>query len=346
MISVEDLHEQMSRLQQSMSKFQLYSKGIVAENKPTTTNEVLVIPVERMGFLEGEIATEDSDLDIKGVDGSGKPYTVTMQARSALTCQWLPMDSNRVTAPDVRRGEEVFIYRFADSDDFYWVDTGLAAKLRRLETVAWLFSANPTGDSDDERSPADSYLFEVSAHKKLITLQTTKKNEEPFAYTIQLNTATGYFTITDDAGNFVELDSAEKRIKAELNTGTYIEANQQDINLFAPGDINGTAEGDINLQCVNFNLKADGEVNVTSEGNTNITAAKVVVDTPITEFTGSVKIAQDLEVGGNAQVEGTLKVTGAMQLGSSVTGPSFNITDGILTCKSMVASMPISAPNV
>lgn len=346
MLSIEDLNEQMSRLLQSISSFKLYSKGIVAENKPTTTDEVLIIPIERMGFLEGEIATEDSDLEVKGVDGAGKPYTVSMQARSALTCKWLPMDSNRVTAPDVRRGEEVFIYRFADSDDFYWVDSGLAAKLRRLETVSWLFSANPTGDSDDERSVVDSYLFEVSTHKKLITLQTTKKNEEPFAYTIQLNTGTGYFTITDDAGNFVELDSAEKRIKAELNTGTYFEANQQDINLYAPGDITGIAKGDINLECTNFNLNADATVNITSGDNTNITAAKVVVDTPNTEITGSVDIADNLKVGGNTEIGGTLKVTGAMQLSSSVTGPSFNITDGVLTCKSITASMPISAPNV
>ncbi len=346
MISIEDLNEQVSRLKQSMSSFHLYSKGIVAENKPTTTNEVLVIPIERMGFLEGEVATEDSELEIKGVDGSGKPYTLNMQARSALTCQWLPMDSNRVTAPDVRRGEEVFIYRFADSDDFYWADTGLAAKLRRLETVAWLFSANPEGDSDDERAAVDSYLVEVSTHKKLITIQTTKKNDEPFAYTIQLNTGTGYFTITDDSGNFIELDSAEKRIKVELNTGTFIEANQVDINLFAPGNINGTTEGDINFECANFNLNASGEVNVTSGGSTNLKASDVTIDTPTTTITGDVAIGGNLEVAGNTEVGGALKVSGAMQLSSSVTGPSFNITDGVLTCKSITASMPISAPNV
>lgn len=340
MANIDDLSEQVSRLHQNISQFRLYSKGIVAENKPLSTNEILAVPIEKMGFLDGEIATEDDDLVIEGEDASGKKYTMNMKARSSLTCKWIPLDSNRVTAPDVRRGEEVFIYRFADSDDFYWADTGLAAKLRRLETVTWLFSANPEGDSDDDRGAEDSYLVEVSAHKKLISIHTTKKNGEPFEYDIQLNTGTGYFTIADDAGNYFELDSSEKRIRMELETRTYVELNNQNIDIYAPGTISAKADEDINAQCANFYLLAEKVINIESGGDTTVKAPEVTVDTPQANFTGKLDVTGDVTAAANVSVGGNLSI------GAKMTGPSFSMENGILTCKSITASQPISAPNV
>lgn len=289
------------------SAFKLYSFGVVVENKPRTTNEVLVVPIEVFPMMEGELGEEVEELKHKGVNSFDEPYELTIKTSQAIPCIWLPHGSNRHTSPDVRRGERVLIYRNSDSDElFYWVPLGLDDHLRRLETVRWLFNANPDGLSDDKPDPDNSYLFEVSTHDKLITLTTTKLNGEPFAYTFQFNTGDGYFTVTDDAKNFIELDSAETRICLHNATGTYWELNKQDLIGYAARDIDVTAVRNITFKCDNYAVDAKSTFTVNSKSS-KITAPDGI------ELDGPVKCKQTLDVMGKTTakgIESTLPIVG------------------------------------
>lgn len=336
------------------SQFKLYSMGLVAENKPRDTSDVLAIPIEILPLLSGGLAVEDEIIEDQFKDFYEKEYTVKVKARQALTCKWLPWGSNRATAPDVRRGERVFIYRFADADEYYWVDSGLDAHLRRLETVAWLFSADPNGTSDDPRTAENSYLFEVSTHDKLITLKTTALNGEPFEYTFQFNTGEGRVTLADNDGNYIEFNSTETSITFENREGTKITLDKQNIFAFAPNDISVEAVENILLKCKNYTQTIGENYTSNVENAITITSATYSlkadsvltetddfkVDSPTSAFTGQVAVGSISVAPGSKGGDGGLNVQGNMTLGGNA-----NVT-GKITCGQLISQQPISAPNV
>lgn len=354
MVNVKALQQEFRDHLKTFSQFRLYSVGIVAENKPRSTNDLLVIPIEIFPLLTGTLGTEDEVIEDQFKDFSGKEYTVKVTARQSLRCKWLPWGSNVATSPDVRVGERVFIYRFADADEFYWVDSGLDSQLRRLETVAWLFSADPNGTSDDPRSAENSYLFEVSTHDKLITLKTTALNGEPFEYTFQFNTGEGRVTLADNDGNYIEFNSTETSITFENREGTRISLDKKDIFAYAPNDITLEAVENILLKCRNYTQQT-GE-NYTSEVGQAITISSTTykltadsslvetdsfkVDSPQSTFTGQVAVGSLSVAPGSRGGDGSMSIAGNMSLSGSAQ------VDGDITCRKLTSAQPISAPNV
>jgi hypothetical protein len=79
--------------------------------------------------------------------------------------------------------------------------------------------------------------MEISTHQKLVTFTTSTANGEPFRYTFQFNTGEGQVVLTDDAGNYVEVDSAINRIRSQNADMAWCELNRRDVNTHAPDNI-------------------------------------------------------------------------------------------------------------
>ena len=211
------------------------SLGVVAENKELNTSLIQVHPTEILNLLDGEL-TEAVVNDItSGVNEDGTPYEVTVTLGVTLEAEWFG-ETNRITAPDVRRGEQVWIWQAKHSDKYYWTTIGRDDSLRRLETVIYRWSAFP--DIPDEEIDADnSYYCEISTHNNLVTFRTSQRNGEYTRYTFQFNTGDGIVTLSDDLGNIITLDSAETHIKALNVDGSYAELNKRMVKLHdAHGD--------------------------------------------------------------------------------------------------------------
>ena len=214
--------------QMDTSLFKVYSYGIVADNKALSSKLVNVTPIEITSMADGELSSNPTEMKSKGKDKDGQAYETSVITDNVIECTWLPFGSNRVTPPDVRRGEPVLIWNYGEADKYYWTSIGLRDDLRRLETVVYAFNANPGVESKDF-DPEDHYFVEVSSHSKQITLRTSNKNGEPFKYAFQFNTKEGIVTLADDAKNFIELNSKETTMKLELNTGTKIHLDKMKI---------------------------------------------------------------------------------------------------------------------
>jgi len=211
-----------------MSQFKMYSFGRVADNKARSSKTINVTPIENASMISGEIASNEKEMVSKGVDASGNHYQTSVVADTAIEAEWLPFGSNRVTAPDVRRGERVMIWQYADTDAFYWTTTGWDDALRRLETVVYAFSNNSKVDGEGF-NPKDYYFVEVSTHDKHIILRTSKADGEPFEYGFVFDTKNGIVTLADDAGNLFELNSKDTKMSMVLNTGTKVILDKQKI---------------------------------------------------------------------------------------------------------------------
>lgn len=209
------------------------SFGIAAENLKLKSKELECIPVEWLPYLDGELTSDASEVVDSGVDGQGKAYSASVTTSNSIKATWLPWGSNRVTPPNIRRGERIMLYQFADKDEYYWKELGLDDGLRRLETIVYAISN--TRDEDTKiLTPANSYSIEWSTHTKQLTVRTNKSDGEPFAYVMQLNTKDGVFTLADDDSNYFEFDSAERKITAQNKDGSFITIDKRVIKAFAP----------------------------------------------------------------------------------------------------------------
>lgn len=206
-------------MQETKSTFIFYSFAIAAQNKHLDSDIVYALPIEVTPFVEGELDAEIETVEGIGEDHYEEEYTVSVKKDNAVMASWLPLhNTNRRTSPDIRRGERLLLYRMADSQDFYWVSMGKDDNLRRLETVIYSWSATDR-EEDDATDPDFCYSFEVCTHTRQVTFRTVrgidhggKGTKEPFAYTLQFNTDYGAVVLTDDDGNYFELDSTETRL--------------------------------------------------------------------------------------------------------------------------------------
>lgn len=309
------------------SLLRFYSLGEVAANKELDSKEIEVIPTETLPMLDGELSDNQSTVTSQGTDSQGNAYNLSLNTTASIRATWLNFtDTNRRTAPDVRRGEKVLIWRFADQDKFYWTCNIATPDLRKLETVIHAISA--TQVETDKDSYDTTYSLEVSSHRGLIHIHTSKKNGEPFTYDWQLNTKDGSWLFTDDIGNYISLDSTNVRIEMKNSDGSWIDMNHKVINIFAPDTINMTADtGNINMKAgtdithqagnnitskagnditlnagnnynlqagANISIKAGSNISQQAGGSISTKAVSTSNTVPMTTFTGDVTISASL----------------------------------------------------
>lgn len=213
------------------SAFHLHSLGIAVENKPRDSKSLNVLPSETANTTDGEINLNPTQETVEGTDSNGQSYQVKTTSERSLVCMWLPSEDNRATPPDIMRNEWVEIWRKGDSDQYYWRSMGHSGK-RALESVVytWNASPNPGGGGVDF---ATCYFFAVSAHDKHITIGTSKANGEPYAWTFQINTGKGEFTLCDDIGNEFEIVSRDNKLQLKNPDGTFFKIERQTIEMEA-----------------------------------------------------------------------------------------------------------------
>lgn len=316
-----------------VSKLHIHSLGIVAVNKPLDTHDIEVAPIEDLPFLDGELTDNAETTKLKGTNAAGGSYATTAITSATLTATWMPFGSNRKTAPDVRRGEKVLLWRFADEDKFYWSEFTYQPKLRKLETVVFMISATRT--ESDPGTPQSTYYLEVSSHTKTITLHTSKADGEPFTYDLQINAKDGNWTFTDDIGNFITVDSLNRRIELQNTDGSHIDMDRKDIRIYAPNNIELRADNDILMSAGNkINSQAGSSINDKAP-SINTESDKTTNTVPLTSFSGDVKVA------GMTTSKGLTSTSGGAF--SVAGGGTFS---GTVNVNKLISTQSISAPNV
>lgn len=254
------------------SGFKFYSLGIVIVDKMRTTDYIKVLPIESISDFDGDLNSLKKDLSVGLVDSKGSPISSKISSDTFIYAKWLPLsNSNRSTSPDVIKNETVIIYRFSDSQDYYWSTMFDEPNIRRLETVRYSY-----GNRRDPLTKYDensSYWFEVSTHDKYIHLHTSNNDGEAVKYDVKIDTKKGTITIQDNNNNSVILDSVPRKITAnsktlEINMDSEVVINTQ------TATVNASSQMNINTPTLNIsqNVNIGGNVNVKG----NVTAPRFI----------------------------------------------------------------------
>lgn len=269
----------------SGSKFHFYSFGLVGANKPRHEGDgpcmmIEVFPQEKFTMSAGEITDNVEKIDVKGQDANGNAYQGKVESKPTITAMWLPIgEPNRITPPDVRRNEMVIIYRYADTQYYFW-STAFNNTLRKLETVTKWYSGTPDDgpNADTERTADNGYIVEVSTHDGHILISTSKKNGEKCRYTCAFDTKNGKFNLQDDLGTDIELDSVA-------------------------GVLSATTENQI--------------IHNTKKFTSNCQTFEVNASESVTFNTPKTKMSEDMEVDGNSLQKGFANFTTGIGGGGS-----------------------------
>jgi phage gp45-like len=315
------------------SKFHFYSFGTVAANKPRRNSAgqicdlVEVFPIEKFTMSAGEITDNVDKIQVKGQNASGQDYQGELETKASITCKWIPIgEPHRITPPDVRRGEQVIIYRYADTDFYFWT-TAFNNVVRKLETMAWWFSGNED-ENDTSRSEDNGYFFELSTHEKHLIFSSSKKNGEVVKYYLQFDMSQGNFLLKDDLGQEVLIDSTAGKIvvtsenEITHNTKKYTINCKEYILNCDTAVVNASESVTTNTKAFEVNAEDSSKTN-TSEFDINASSATNVT-TPIASFTAQVKIA------GLLTYSGGLKGSGGSGASATITG-NVKLTGGDVT---------------
>lgn len=209
------------------------SRAIVAVNKKRDTDEITCWPVDLIVEFEDELVDNEQAMKVKGIDDNDKEVSVTIKRSATLNAVWGgEVDGQRISSPDVRRGERVDLYRVGDSEIIYWQSCGMDNSLRRLETIRYVFNANPS-NSDAEATAENCYSYEINTHDGHVTFRTSMANGEPAAFVSQYNTAKGIYILEDEKGNHFYLDSVNTDITMQNASGTFIQLIEETMNINA-----------------------------------------------------------------------------------------------------------------
>lgn len=276
------------------SLFHFYSFGEVSANKPLYDKDgnvcdmVEVYPKEVFTMSTGENTDNVTSVEVKGKDASGKDYQSTLQTKVSLTCKWLPIhDPNRITPPDVRRGEHVMIYRYADTEFYFW-STAFNNMIRKLETAVWWFSGTPVeGKSADTKRDADNgYFLEISTHEKHTIFSTSNANGEVARYYIQVDGGNGNLIIKDDLGQEIIFESTEGRI--EVTSTEQIKHKTKDYLIECET---------YTLNCKTAVINATDSMSITTPTYKVTASGSVTYDTPLANWSGDGKFDGDVTAG-------------------------------------------------
>lgn len=316
-----------------VSKLHFYSIGIVAVNKPLDSKVIEVTPIEELPLLDGDITDNMTTEEFGGEDSSGRKYKDKINSSVSIRATWLPISSsNRVTAPDVRRGETVMIYRFANTDEYWWATLKDDSNLRKLETAIFAFSA--TQDEQAVTGADNCYWLEISAHKKLVHFHTSQANGEVVSYDLQFNLQDGYFQIQDSLGNYFTLDSVNEHLVLSNKSGSVMEISKDILNLGSKSEVNINTKSyklvavDTQIETDTMKTTAQTSIDVstkalttTATDSTKLTTATLDQIATASTFkadthqsTALVKQIGDVEVDGNEVVMGMCTLGGGMTM--------------------------------
>ena len=289
-----------------------YSVGLVAANKPLKSRDIEVTPIEVLPMLDGEV-TDNLTTTVsksKGLDETA--FEATTRTSVTHKATWLSFGSNRRTAPDVRRGEKVMIYRFGDADKYYWKELEYDENLRKKETIIYAIS-----NTDDESAAAgedNTYFFTFSTHSKIVSMHTSMSDSEPVGYDFVFNTADGNVLLTDTNDNSFYLDSTENQLMLRTGDDAYVALTKKDIEIVAPGNIIMRAGDSIGIKSGNTSTWDSG-------GNFLMRAPTVMLNTPVTICTDALVTGKSAKVGGSLELAGgmTTGTGGSESGGGSIT---------------------------
>ena len=203
-----------------------YGLCYVVADKPEDSYDIDVMLVSLIPDTKGALTGNNSS-NLNMVDSKGQHTAIAANSSNNITATWLPDgEQNRISAPDVCKGDIVEVYSINGTDEYYWKVYAHNVALRKREKVLYWFS-NKAGTGGSE---TDAYFLLVDTRNKNIHLHTANNDGEACSYDVMLDTRAGVLMIKDSLNNSLELDSVGGVLDTKINNKIVSTTLEHEIN--------------------------------------------------------------------------------------------------------------------
>lgn len=243
-------------------------RGTVVQDKKNDSTKILAYSDDLLPFVTGSITATQMSSNVRSVNSAGERSNVSVKSQNYITAEWRDDTAGHSGyPPDVRAGEQVILYNYGDSDQWYWRSANRNNNARRSET--WCLMINDTMSNAADLSDDNCYVIRVDTRRgKEILLQTSKSDGEAFRYKFSVNAETNHITLGDDDGNFIDLDSNVPAITLRNKADSIIKLDNQDIIITCKGKLIVNALKDISVSTnATYTLSANSDITVSTPTN-------------------------------------------------------------------------------
>lgn len=200
-----------SEIDKQFSKLRFYSMGIVTAHKPEGTDIIRVNLRERVTMDNGPLDSDKDTFDVQSTNSQGVSESMAVDVERIVEALWIPDgDNHLLTSPDVRASETVKVFRYGDTQEFFWTTCFREPQLRRLENVLYGFSNLKDGFAP--HTTESSYYMQWDTIRKAVRIVTTQSDGEAFGYIFEINPAESTVKIEDSVGNIILMESQTNNI--------------------------------------------------------------------------------------------------------------------------------------
>lgn len=214
------------------SSLVLYGLGYVASDKIKDDWYVNIYPIEMIPNRS------NNPVDPEMVNSTTTSYddeviNVIVDKSKLITAKWInKSDSNRITPPDVMKGETVEIWNYAGTDDFRWATLLTEPDLRKHEKVIHFYSNK--SEVNSENFQEEGYFLAINTYDeeggKRVVLHTADNDGEFTTYDLSIETKEGKITMIDGLGNGYQLDSRANQLTISTNTAVVVNTKHATVN--------------------------------------------------------------------------------------------------------------------
>lgn len=280
-----------------------YYIGYVAEDKAANSAEISVFVPELLPGVTGALGAAQSTERFSVTTATGAELGGRAKVSNSIKAIYRGT-SNRKYAPDVVKGEQVLITKFADADQYYWESLGRDAALRKLETLR--IEVSDSEDIVKVLTDDNTYYWELDTRNGRVRIKTAKSNGESYAYDFHIDTKQSTATLKDDSGNEFLIDSKIPRVRIKNRDGVLMDAIQKLLFLGAPEDVVLKADRQVLFNTPTLtigNSDGSGVTRMNTKALAVSASESVVFEAPVIGANGDMKVAGHL-VSGPARAEG------------------------------------------
>ena len=217
-----------------MSGFKLFGIGYIKAKAKSIGSPIIDIVLHEIIPNAEEVTHEPVSIS----DANGNKVISDSKRSATITALWLS-EGNRVTVPTVVPGETVKVYKYGETDTYYWSLFGYEKDLRGKEVVVYAVSnldrTKDFGKSFDSKSSHFLKMTSLDEDNK-IHIHTSNNNKEPVEMDFIMDVTKGSITLKNSNGHNFTLSAdgtvTTNAVKVVVNCKKSV-VNAEDITLNA-----------------------------------------------------------------------------------------------------------------
>jgi len=208
--------------------------GRAAEDLPDGSVRLKVIIPQLMPAASGSVEAGTAEVVVETQRPDGTPEQVRATTTNTITASFIG-ESNLKYPPTVRKGEQVVLYQFGDSDLYYWRSMGRDPELRMRDV--WRVEVSNKTARNAPLTDDNTYYLELNTKTSSVTLKTSNTQGEKARYLVNIDGKAGQLSITDNLNNSLFIDSTAPQVRLANGNGSMLDLFKKSVFVVGPEDV-------------------------------------------------------------------------------------------------------------